>query len=129
MKKEEEERGRCLECGNELPYGRSDMKFCSVSCKSRYHYENRPYGVGVKLRTLSALDRNHSILEGLIEQGRTEIEIPDLAQMGYNFSCITSYQKVRNHHEYRCFDIKYFMSSGTVSCIQRCIQPMPGKKR
>ena len=121
MKYEEDNAGRkCLECGDVLPYGRSDMKFCSDSCKSKWHYARNGNLKGLRLRTIGALDRNHEILESLLEKGVTSIDIPDLAQMGYNFDCVTSYHKVRNHDEYRCFDIKYHMSESRVFKLGRC---------
>lgn len=123
MIEEEEKRGRCLECGDILPYGRSDMKFCSQSCKSRWHYERDGRIKGIRIRILGALDRNYAILESLLEKGVTRIDIPDLAQMGYNFDCITSYHKVRNRNEYRCFDIKYYMSDSSVFKLERCRKP------
>ena len=123
MIEEKETRGRCLECGDVLPYGRSDMKFCSQSCKSRWHYERYGRIKGVRLRIFGALDRNYAILESLLEMGVTRIDIPDLAQMGYNFDCITSYHKVRNRNEYRCFDIKYYMSDSSVFKLERCRRP------
>jgi hypothetical protein len=112
-------RGRCLECGDVLPYGRSDMKFCCVNCKSRYHYVNGGQLKNLRLKTIGAIDRNHGILESLLDEGVTSIDIPDLAQRGYNFDCITSYHKVRKRNEYRCYDIKYFMSESRVFCLTR----------
>ena len=43
--------------------------------------------------------------------------------MGYKFDCITSYHKVRNHNEYRCYDIKYYMSGSSVFKLERCRKP------
>ncbi|MBR5661943.1 MAG: hypothetical protein IKW99_10395 [Bacteroidales bacterium] len=124
MSYEEDNGGkRCLECGDTLPYGRKDMKFCSSSCKNRWHYQNRSWVGALKLRTRSILDKNYSILESLLESGVTSIDIPDLAQMGYNFDCVTSYHKVRNRDEYRCYDIKYCMSASRVFKLGRCPQP------
>ena len=117
---EKQSRGRCLECGDVLPYGRSDMKFCSDACKSRWHYGKDGRFKGLRLKTIGALDRNHAILSCLLERGVTGIDIPDLAQMGYNFDCITSYHKVRNHNEYRCYDIKYYMSGSRIFRLERC---------
>ena len=123
MTEEEEKRGRCLECGDILPYGRSDMKFCSQSCRIRWHYERDGRAKVVRMKVIGALDRNHAILESLLDAGVTRIDIPDLGQMGYNFDCITSYHKVRNRNEYRCFDIKYYMSDSSVFKLERCRRP------
>ena len=114
---------RCLECGDVLPYGRRDMRFCSPSCKNRWHYQKEGWLKGLRMRTIGALDRNHAILESLIDSGVAAIDIPDLAQMGYNFDCVTSYHKVRNHDEYRCYDIKYYMSASSVFKLERCRKP------
>ena len=124
MSYEEDNGGkRCLECGDVLPYGRKDMKFCSSSCKNKWHYQSRSWVNVLKLRTRSILDKNYSILEALLESGVTSIDIPDLAQMGYNFDCVTSYHKVRNRDEYRCYDIKYRMSASRVFKLERCPPP------
>lgn len=114
---------RCLECGDVLPYGRKDMRFCSASCKNRWHYQKNGSLKGLRMKTIGAIDRNYSILESLLESGVSSIDIPDLAQMGYNFDCITSYHKVRNHDEYRCYDIKYFMSGSRIFRLERCRPP------
>ena len=120
---EDKEEKRCLECGDVLPYGRRDRKFCSESCKNRWHYQSHSWLKGLKVRTLATLDRNHAILERLLDSGVTSIDIPDLAQMGYNFDCVTSFHKVRNRGEYRCYDIKYCMSEGRVFRLGRCPPP------
>ena len=126
---EDEQRGRCLECGDVLPYGRSDMKFCCVNCKSRYHYVNKGHLKSLRLKTIGALDRNHEILSSLLEKGVTSMNIPDLAQMGYRFDCVTSYHKVRNHNEFRCFDLKYFMSDNRIFRLSRVEAVLSAKKR
>ena len=115
----ESERGRCPVCGKVLPAGRTDMRFCSVRCKSRWHYLHGGDRVSYRRKVVRALERNYRILEGLLERGVTSIEIPDLARHGYDFSCITSYHKVGNHHEYRCFDIKYYLSASRVFRLER----------
>ena len=122
-------RGKCLECGDVLPFGRSDMKFCSSTCKNRWHYANKGRSKGIRLKIIGALDRNYGILDSLLGRGVSQIDIPDLAQMGYNFDCITSYHKVRNHNEYRCYDIKYYMSESRVFRLERCRPPEPSSRR
>ena len=119
MEKEIEGDRRCLECGNPLPYGRTDMKFCSVSCKSRWHYVKNAGSKVARRRIMSSLDRNYEILDGLLRSGTTWIVIPDLVQLGFNFYCFTSYHKFRNRNEYRCFDIKYNKSQNRIYGIAK----------
>ncbi len=126
MSTEEGKRERvCQECGRVIPRGRKDKRFCSATCKNRWHYREEGWLKGVKTKIVRTLDRNRAILDKLLQEGVTSIEIPDLAQMGYNFDCVTSYHKVRNHDEYRCYDIKYYMSGSRIFKLERC-QP-PGK--
>lgn len=122
-------RGKCLECGASLPNGRSDMKFCSASCRNRYNYRKGNRDKGVKLRTINAINRNYEILESLLEDGTSTIDNPDLSAMGYNFDCITSYHKVRNHNEYRCYDIKYYKSESRIFGLSRVDGRVIRKKR
>lgn len=114
MESREEERGRCLACGKVLPCGRSDMKFCSVKCKSRYHYFNEGRFRCIRQRVIRTMDRNHKILDALLSEGINSIDLPDLAALGYDFNCVTSYHKVRGHNEYRCYDIKYCMTANRI---------------
>ena len=110
----------CLECGEEITYGRPDRKFCSDSCKNRYH-NSRTYSTrAVRLRVLNALDRNYNILDSLCKQGVRSISLGDLAQMGYNMEYVTSHHKVAGgHNEYRCFDIKYCLSQTKVFSLEK----------
>lgn len=119
----EEKRGRCLECGDILPYGRSDMKFCSVRCKSRWHYHNFGRFRGARQKIIRTLDRNHGILESLLDAGVSSIDLPDLEQRGYDLGCVTSYHKVRRHGEYRCYDIKYYMTASRVFKLEKTGEP------
>ena len=124
MSTEEGKRGRvCQECGRVIPRGRRDKRFCSETCKNRWHYREEGWLKGLKTKIVRTLDRNRAILDKLLQEGVTSIEIPDLAQMGYNFDCVTSYHKVRNHDEYRCYDIKYYMSGSRVFRIMRHLFP------
>ena len=129
MKVEDGEKTRlCLECGRELPSGRSDMKFCSSRCRSRYNYRHAPGDKGARLRTINAINRNYDILDSLLEDGLNTMDIPDLSAMGYNFDCITSYHKVRNRNEYRCYDIKYYKSESRIFGLSRCVEGLRKKK-
>ena len=116
----EKERTRCLECGDELGYGRPDRKFCSRQCKNRYHNRNTHSRRNFQLRVLNAVNRNYGILERLLKAGVKTIDNGDLSQLGFNPSYVTSYHRVRGHNEFRCFDIKYFASDSRIFGIERC---------
>lgn len=83
---------------------------------------------GAAAENIGALDRNHGILMSLLEKGVTSMNIPDLAQMGYRFDCVTSYHKVRNHNEYRCYDIKYYLSESRLFGLSKVETGPPVKK-
>lgn len=112
----------CLECGDEIVYGRKDRKFCSDGCKNTYHNRRYHYSRSLRLRILGILDRNYSVLEKLLRLKISSISIGDLAQLGYNKEFVTSYHKVGGHDEYRCFDIKYCCSSSKIFRIERVQQ-------
>jgi len=117
----------CLECGDEIAYGRIDRKFCSDGCKNRYHNRKHHYTRMVRLRILGVLERNYAILDRILRLGFHSMSLGDLAQMGYNKEYVTSYHKVGGHDEYRCFDIKYCCSSSRIFHLER-VQPetIPG---
>lgn len=109
----------CLECGDEIVYGRKGKKFCSEECKNSWHNRRHHDARTVRLRILGILDRNYSVLEKLLRLDIRSISLGDLAQMGYNKEFVTSYHKVGGHDEYRIFDIKYCCSSSRVFHIER----------
>ena len=118
-REKDSDRPVCLECGDEIMYGRTGRKFCSDSCKNRYHNRKYHYSRSVRLHVLGALDKNYSVLEKLLRLDIRSISLGDLAQMGYNKEFVTSYHKVGGHDEYRIFDIKYCCSSSRVFRIER----------
>lgn len=113
------ERAVCLECGDEIVYGRKGRKFCSEECKNTYHNRKHHHSRTVRLRILGILDRNYSVLEKLLRLDIRSVSLGDLALMGYNKEFVTSYHKVGSHDEYSVFDIKYCCSSSRVFHIER----------
>ena len=103
----EDSEPRCLECGDPLPYGRTDRKYCSDRCRSRYH--NREH---LRWRRRFAwvtgiLERNYEILDHLVRMGVTSISKTDLAQLGYNGEFLTSCRKTGHRMVCHCFDIRF----------------------
>ena len=112
-------RGRCLECGGRIRYGRNDKKFCCETCKNRYNNRRARSSRGVKVRVLSALEKNYGILDRVLKQGVVSISAAELRQQGFNFDYVTSYHKVRRHDEFSCFDISFTVVADMVISINR----------
>ena len=91
-------KARCLECGDRIEYGRQDKKFCCETCKNRYNNRRARGSRGIKVKVLSALEKNHNILERVLKLGLDNISVAELRQMGFNFDYVTSYHKVMLRH-------------------------------
>ena len=115
----DQERSFCLEWGEPIVYGRTDKKFCCESCKNRFNNRKIRNSRNMKQRIWNALEKNHSILESLIKLGIVSIRLPDLCSLGFNPEYSTSYHKVGNHKEFRCFDIVYYLSESRIFGIRR----------
>lgn len=108
--KERMEPAYCLECGDQIIYGRTDRKFCCPECKNRYHNKKSWDWRGYRLKVLNNLERNHDILQRLLELGVSSIDKNDLARMGYNFEYQTGSRRIRAGHsgiQLKCFDIVF----------------------
>ena len=98
----------CLECGDMIPYGRGDRKFCSEGCKNRFHNrEARQYRVRYA-RTIGVLQKNHDILQHLVRMGIRSISKAELVQLGYRPDFVTSFTRESRRTVCRCFDIVFF---------------------
>lgn len=97
----------CLECGDPIPYGRSDRKYCSDACRHRYHNRESRRWHRRYARIIGILEQNYSILDRLIGLGIVSTLKSDLVQMGYNLDFLTSCRKVGHRMVCRCFDIRY----------------------
>lgn len=97
----------CLCCGNRILTGRKDKKFCSMKCKNAYNNERHDISFDMRQRTMTILNRNYHILSDAIQSCCRNAEIGDLVASGFNPEYATSYKKMDNADEMRCFDIKY----------------------
>jgi predicted nucleic acid-binding Zn ribbon protein len=97
----------CLECGDILPYGRKDRKFCSAACKNRYHNREARHWRFRYARTIGILQKNHEILRHLIQLGIRAIPKAELNQLGYQPDFVTSFCRVGRRTVCRCFDIVF----------------------
>lgn len=110
---------RCLECGDEISYGRTDKKFCSEECKNNHHNHHYSSVRAVKRRVMAALDKNYGILDSLVSSGIDSAWIDDLLPLGFNPGFATSFVKGRRACRYSCFDISYLMTEGRLSSISK----------
>ncbi len=113
------DRSKCLECGDRIDYGRHDKKFCCDTCKNRYNNRKARGSRVAKVKILSALEKNYSILSRLVKMKVTSLSVTELRYMGFNFDCVTSYQKIRRHDVFLCFDISFTIVSSRVMSIRR----------
>ena len=117
-------REKCLECGHPIVYGRIDKKFCSDSCKNRYHNRESSQFLRVHSKVIHTLDKNYRILTHCIDKGIVSIDLRDLIQWGFNPEYVTGVHKARMKTENRCFDIKYLRSDNRIYNIEKvCFNP------
>lgn len=104
-------RPHCLECGREMEYGRPDRKFCSRSCKNKYHNHHYVGPRLMKIRIQHILEKNYRILNSFIEAGITTVPMPSLLVMGFNSMYSTSVIRSGSVQTYMCYDIQYRLSA------------------
>ena len=120
MKYKEEDHGpHCLECGEPLPYGRSDRKYCSDRCRNRYHNREHRKWQRRYARVIDILMQNHGILSRMLDMGVESVPKSELAQLGSNFDFVTSCRKTGHRLECRCFDICYFDTESRIIRLRR----------
>ena len=118
-KTKENETSTCLECGQELK-GRTDKKFCCMVCKNEYNNRKAKEYRYYKNKVITWLTHNHTLLDGLLKQGRTSADLAALELQGFVPHCFTGCKKGRHtHDEYACFDIRYNLSEIKVYNIRR----------
>lgn len=116
---EEDETRHCLECGEPL-YGRTDKKFCTNSCRNRWHGEARSRHNSTYTKTIGTLQRNYNILEQMFKLKASGCPMKELLEMGFHPEFVThQVQKIGKHLEYRCFDFIYNLSERKLFNLRR----------
>ncbi len=110
---------RCLHCGTQIKYGRTDKKFCCDQCKNRHYNEQTRSGRAFRRKILSQLVTNYDVLDTLFKAGVYSIDLIDIVTMGFAPGIVTSYRKVGKHEEFCCFDIKYIMTKMRIYSISK----------
>lgn len=110
---------RCLECGSPLS-GRSGKIFCSLKCKNKFNNRKSRERQSYKRCKIKSISRNYNILEMLLKDGISTVEITELTNLGFDPSCLTGYRSGANRRaEFSCFDISYCQSERKVYGLKR----------
>ena len=109
----------CLECGDQIRYGRTDKKFCCDECRTRNYNDRVRKSRASRRRVLNALSRNYEILENLIKTDVDSADMLSLVSMGFIPSFMTSFRKCGKHDECSCFDIRYIMTGTRIYSISK----------
>ena len=114
-----EEEGTCLECGTTFR-GRKDKHFCSLSCKNRFHNRQLMTKRQQRAKTVAALTGNYTVLEALLNEGKTGAGLEELSELGFDPAYVTEHRRGRfKHDEYACFDIWYYRTDTRIFNVRR----------
>ena len=112
---------KCLQCGNDMKYGRSDRKFCCAACKNRYNNIRRYAHTAYRDKINRNLEKNYVILNNLLKMRVDQIPLDEAQSMGFNPHMVTSVTKTgrRPVYHYSCYDISFKISDSRIFNIQR----------
>lgn len=112
---------KCLQCGNDMGYGRSDRKFCCEVCKNRYNNNRRYVHIAFKEKVNRNLEKNYSLLNSLVKMGIDQIPLAEAQSMGFNPHLVTAITRIgrRPTYHYSCYDISFKISESRIFNIQR----------
>lgn len=112
-------KGKCLECGSKMEYGRSDKKFCCEKCKNVYNNRARVNLRSCKTKVDGYLKRNYHILNTLLRASVTELPIDQLLAMDFNPAFVTGHTRISKHTVLSCYDISFTISDTRIFNIHR----------
>ena len=110
---------RCLECGDEIVYGRKDKKFCSEECRHKHHNDLHRSCRHYKRMVAAILEKNYDILDDLVRSGIKAIWVADAVALGYNPSYVTSYRKHGKRSMCHCYDICYVATDNRMTSLSK----------
>jgi len=81
---------QCVMCNGHL-IGRSDKRFCDITCKNKYHSEVRRSMKTIQSETLKILTKNFVILSGVMGESNNAAIIDKLAleKLGFKFNYVS----------------------------------------
>ena len=114
-------RKTCPICKGKI-IGRTDKKFCSVSCKNNYHKRLTAHTDNAASRINKILHRNRSILQELLGKQIRQAKVSriELEKRKFNFTYITKYTINNAGKEYRyVYDFSYMTFSDDTVLINK----------
>lgn len=119
VKKLKREIPKCLNCGEQIRYGRVDKRYCCDDCRNSHHNAQTKASRAFRRKVMSQLFGNYDVLDRLFKAGVESIDVFDAVNMGFVPGVVTSYRRAGCHDEYACFDIKYRMTPTRLSHISK----------
>ena len=109
----------CIECGKQI-IGRTDKKFCSLTCKNRHNNKKIREIKEKRIKIINKISRNYEILETLLDERRSNFSLEELSKLGFDHNYITGVRHMGYRSQiYLCFDIAYSCSGSKISKIKR----------
>jgi hypothetical protein len=109
----------CLECGDQIRYGRTDKKFCCEDCKVKHYNDRMKASRSFRNKVIAIINRNYEVLDALLKGGVDSADLVDLMAMGFVPGAVTSYKRSGKHDVFTCYDIKYIMTSTKVCSVMK----------
>jgi len=99
---------KCKECGENLA-GRLGQKFCSVYCKSSFHYKNYKLNQpSTYVKIDNQLKCNRRILKSYNISGQSQIKTKILIEEGFDFNYFTHIWTAKNGNLYYfCYEFGF----------------------
>ncbi|MDH4471156.1 MAG: hypothetical protein QE487_01030 [Fluviicola sp.] len=99
---------QCVICNKQL-IGRSDKRFCDITCKNYYHSEVRKSTKTITSETVKILNKNVVILYGIMGEEKDQCLIDKLAleRLGFRFNYVTDAESKYGVFHYSIFDFTY----------------------
>lgn len=114
------ENTKCLECGKAIYNGRTDKKFCSTNCKTRYHNHETCNKLRRQKNLLDILERNYEILQLLLASHKKSVRLEELNAIGFKPDFCTCTYTIQKYRIYRCYNIEYYLSATRIYNITSC---------
>ena len=106
----------CAFCGAPI-YGRSDKKYCSITCKDDLNNKKKRQWNTRLCETVDKMELNYSILKMYCGK-KKGIPLSELDALGFSADICTAFRKEGTKNICRCFNIEYKLSKQKIYDIR-----------